>query len=46
VAEGYGRVTWRLSIGGKSHSKGLATSEWGGRLTVVMGHDHFGKGGR
>jgi hypothetical protein len=29
--EGYRRVTWRLSIGGKIHSKGLATSECGGR---------------
>jgi hypothetical protein len=27
VAEGYGWVTWRLSIGGKSHNKGLSMSE-------------------
>jgi hypothetical protein len=27
--EGYGWVMWRLSIGGKSHSKGLATNERG-----------------
>jgi hypothetical protein len=39
VTKGYGWVTWWLSIGGKSHSKGLATSEWGEELTVVMGHD-------
>jgi hypothetical protein len=46
VAEGYGWVTWRLSIGGKSHNKGLATSNRGEGLTAVMGHDQFGKGGR
>jgi hypothetical protein len=37
-------VMWRLSIGGKSNSKGLAMSEWGEGLIEVMGH--FGKGGR
>jgi hypothetical protein len=46
VAERYGRVTWRLGIGGKSRNKGLAMSERGEGLTTVMGHDQFGKGGR
>jgi hypothetical protein len=27
VAERYGRVTWRLGIGGKSRNKGLSMSE-------------------
>jgi hypothetical protein len=37
VAEGYKRVMWWLSIGGKSHSKGLAKSEWGGRTVNSYG---------
>jgi hypothetical protein len=30
-------VMWWLSIGGKIHSKGLATSEWGGRTNNSYG---------
>jgi hypothetical protein len=39
VAEKYGRVTWWLGIGGKSHNKGLSMSERGRGLTAVMGCD-------
>jgi hypothetical protein len=34
VAQTYGRVTWRLGIGGKSHNKELFMSERGEGLTA------------